>query len=115
MSQTTENPASAAIQSAIDENPVMLFMKGTAMFPQCGFSARVVQILTHMGVPFKTANVLEDPELRDGIKQFSNWPTIPQLYVKGEFVGGCDIVTEMFQSGELQSLLEQKGVEKSAS
>jgi monothiol glutaredoxin len=99
------------IQSEIDEAPVMLYMKGTAMFPQCGFSARVVQILTHMGVPFKTANVLEDMELREGVKQFSQWPTVPQLYVKGEFVGGCDIVTEMFQSGELETLLEEKGVE----
>jgi monothiol glutaredoxin len=98
------------IQSEIDEAPVMLYMKGTAMFPQCGFSARVVQILTHIGVPFKTANVLEDAELREGIKQFSQWPTIPQLYVKGEFVGGCDIVTEMFQSGELETLLAEKGV-----
>ena len=98
------------IQSEIDETPVMLYMKGTAMFPQCGFSARVVQILTHMGVPFRTANVLEDAELREGIKQFSQWPTIPQLYVKGEFVGGCDIVTEMFQSGELETLLAEKGV-----
>lgn len=115
MSQTTESPASVAIKSSITENPVMLFMKGTAMFPQCGFSARVVQILTHLGVPFKTANVLEDPELRDGVKQFSNWPTIPQLYVKGEFVGGCDIVTEMFQSGELQTLFEQNGLTKAAS
>ncbi|MCW8306747.1 Grx4 family monothiol glutaredoxin [Acidiphilium sp. PA] len=112
MSQTTDNPAFAAIRASITENPVMLFMKGTAMFPQCGFSARVVQILTHSGVPFKTANVLEDPELRDGIKAFSNWPTIPQLYVKGEFVGGCDIVTEMFQSGELQTLFEQNGIAK---
>ena len=103
-------PAFDRIQSEITENPVMLYMKGNAMFPQCGFSARVVQILTHMGVPFKTANVLEDAELRDGIKQFSNWPTIPQLYVKGEFVGGCDIVTEMFQSGELGSMLTEKGV-----
>ncbi|HWA81334.1 MAG TPA: Grx4 family monothiol glutaredoxin, partial [Acetobacteraceae bacterium] len=77
---------------------------------QCGFSARVVQILTHMGVPFATANVLEDPELRDGIKEFSSWPTIPQLYVKGEFVGGCDIVTEMYQSGELEALLKEKGI-----
>ena len=99
------------IQGEITENPVMLYMKGTAMFPQCGFSARVVQILTHMGVPFKTANVLEDMELREGVKQFSQWPTVPQLYVKGEFVGGCDIVTEMFQSGELETLLEEKGVE----
>ena len=99
------------IQTEIDEAPVMLYMKGTAMFPQCGFSARVVQILTHMGVPFKTANVLEDMELREGIKQFSQWPTVPQLYVKGEFVGGCDIVTEMFQSGELETLLSEKGIE----
>ena len=98
------------IQSEIDEAPVMLYMKGNAMFPQCGFSARVVQILTHLGVPFKTANVLEDMELREGIKQFSQWPTIPQLYVKGEFVGGCDIITEMFQSGELETLLAEKGV-----
>lgn len=94
------------IQKDITDNAVMLYMKGTAMFPQCGFSARVVQILNHVGVPFATTNVLEDAELRDGIKQFSNWPTIPQLYVHGEFVGGCDIVTEMFQNGELESLLK---------
>ena len=98
------------IQSEITDNPVMLYMKGTAMFPQCGFSARVVQILSHLNVPFKTANVLEDDGLREGIKEFSSWPTVPQLYVKGEFVGGCDIVTEMFQSGELESLLEEKGI-----
>ena len=104
------NPVFERIQSEITENPVMLYMKGNAMFPQCGFSARVVQILSHMGVPFQTANVLEDPHLRDGVKQFSNWPTVPQLYVKGEFVGGCDIVTEMFQSGELETLLTEKGV-----
>jgi monothiol glutaredoxin len=104
------NPVFDRIQTDITENPVMLYMKGTAMFPQCGFSARVVQILSHMGVPFKTADVLEDAGLRDGIKQFSNWPTIPQLYIKGEFVGGCDIVTEMFQSGELKTALEEKGV-----
>ena len=102
------------IQSEISENPVMLYLKGTAMFPQCGFSARVVQILTHMGVPFKTANVLEDGELREGIKSFSNWPTIPQLYVKGEFVGGCDIITEMFQSGELSTLLTEQGIQHQA-
>ena len=101
---------SQRIQGDIQSNPVMLYMKGTPMFPQCGFSARVIQILTHMGVPFQSANVLEDMELREGIKQFSQWPTIPQLYVKGEFVGGCDIVTEMFQSGELETLLEEKGV-----
>ncbi len=104
------NPVHDRIQADIAEHPVMLYMKGNAMFPQCGFSARVVQILTHMGVPFHTANVLEDPALRDGIKQFSNWPTIPQLYVKGEFVGGCDIITEMFQSGELAGLLDEKGI-----
>ena len=98
------------IESEVGQNPVMLYMKGTPMFPQCGFSARVVQILTHLGVPFQTANVLDDAALRDGIKQFSNWPTIPQLYVKGEFVGGCDIVTEMFQSGELTNLLAEKGI-----
>ncbi len=88
----------------------MLYMKGTAMFPQCGFSARVVQILSHMNVPFKTANVLEDMELREGIKRFSNWPTVPQLYVKGEFVGGCDIVTEMYQTGELRTLFAENGI-----
>jgi monothiol glutaredoxin len=104
----------ARIQGDIEQNPVFLYMKGTPMFPQCGFSARVVQILTHVGVPFKSANVLEDGELREGIKQFSQWPTIPQLYVKGEFVGGCDIITEMFQSGELETLLEEKGVETKA-
>ena len=101
---------SERIQNDITSNPVMLYMKGTPMFPQCGFSARVVQILSHMNVPFHSADVLEDPGLRDGIKQFSNWPTIPQLYVHGEFVGGCDIVTEMFQSGELETLLKEKGV-----
>jgi monothiol glutaredoxin len=98
------------IQTEIEANPVMLYMKGTPMFPQCGFSARVVQILTHMGVPFQSANVLEDMELREGVKQFSQWPTIPQLYVKGEFVGGCDIVSEMFQSGELETLFKDSGV-----
>jgi monothiol glutaredoxin len=105
------NPVFERIQADITENPVVLYMKGTAMFPQCGFSARVVQILMHMGVKFKGVNVLEDPGIREGIKQFTNWPTIPQLYVKGEFVGGCDIVTEMFQSGELETLLAEKGVE----
>jgi monothiol glutaredoxin len=104
------NPTHDRIQADITENPVVLFMKGTPVFPQCGFSARVVQILSHMGVPFKGVNVLEDMEIREGIKEFSNWPTIPQLYVKGEFIGGCDIVTEMFQSGELTSLLSEKGV-----
>jgi monothiol glutaredoxin len=104
------NPVFDRIQQDITTNPVMLYMKGNAMFPQCGFSQRVVQILSHLGVPFQTANVLEDDGLREGIKQFSNWPTVPQLYVKGEFVGGCDIVTEMFQSGELATLLNEKGI-----
>ena len=104
------DPVAQRIQNDITANPVMLYMKGDAMFPQCGFSARVVQILSHLGVPFQTANVLEDAGLREGIKQFSSWPTIPQLYVQGEFVGGCDIVTEMFQSGELESLMKEKGV-----
>lgn len=103
------------IQQDIDSNPVMLFMKGDADFPQCGFSARVVQILQHIGVPFKAANVLADSELRQGIKDYSNWPTIPQLYVKGEFVGGCDIVTEMYQTGELQKLLQEKNIACKAS
>jgi monothiol glutaredoxin len=98
------------IQSEIAAAPVMLYMKGNRQFPQCGFSARVVQILGHLGVAYQTANVLEDAEIRDGIKRFSNWPTIPQLYVKGEFIGGCDIVTEMFQSGELEELLRDKGI-----
>ena len=103
------------IKSQLSSAPVVLYMKGTPDFPQCGFSARVVQILTHLGVAFKTANVLEDPDLRDGIKAFSNWPTVPQLYIKGEFIGGCDIVTEMFQSGELASTLAEKGIPHEAS
>ena len=110
----SETAATARIEHEIAENPVMLYMKGTAMFPQCGFSARVVQILTHLGVKFATANVLEDANLRDGIKAFSNWPTIPQLYVKGEFVGGCDIITEMFQAGELEALLAEKSIPHTA-
>jgi monothiol glutaredoxin len=106
----TESAVHSRIETDITTNPVMLYMKGTAMFPQCGFSARVVQILSHLGVKFATANVLEDPDLRDGVKQFSNWPTIPQLYINGEFIGGCDIVTEMFQSGELEALLAEKQI-----
>jgi monothiol glutaredoxin len=109
-----QDPVAERITQDIAENPVMLYMKGTAMFPQCGFSARVVQILSHMNVPFKTANVLEDMELRDGIKRFSNWPTVPQLYVKGEFIGGCDIVTEMYQTGELATLFGEHGISHSA-
>jgi len=91
-------------------NDVVLFMKGTKTMPQCGFSMQVAQILSHLGVEFKDINVLEDMSVRDGIKAYSNWPTIPQLYVKGEFIGGCDIVREMFQAGELQQLLNAKGV-----
>ncbi|GGC96813.1 Grx4 family monothiol glutaredoxin [Aquisalinus flavus] len=98
------------IQSQIDANPVMLFMKGTPQFPQCGFSAAVVQILDYVGVEYGSENVLASDELRHGIKEFSDWPTIPQLYVKGEFVGGCDIVREMFENGELKPFLAEKGL-----
>ena len=98
------------IQQEITGTPVVLFMKGSPVFPQCGFSAAVVQILSQLGVKFKGVDVLSDPQIRQGVKEFSNWPTIPQLYVKGEFVGGCDIVREMFQAGELQSLLKDKGI-----
>ena len=107
----TDNPVFTRIRQEISETPVVLFMKGTPMFPQCGFSAAVVQALSNMGVKFKGIDVLSDPGLREGIKQFTNWPTIPQLYVGGEFVGGCDIVREMYASGELQQLFEEKGVE----
>ena len=98
------------IKDDIQGNDVVLFMKGSPVFPQCGFSAAVVQILTHMNVKFKGIDVLSDPSIRQGIREFSNWPTIPQLYVKGEFIGGCDIVREMFQTGELQETLQSKGV-----
>lgn len=98
------------IKNVVDTNEVVLFMKGTPQMPQCGFSGQVVQILDYLGVPYTGVNVLADGELREGIKSFSNWPTIPQLYVKGEFVGGCDIVREMFQSGELTDHLAQAGV-----
>jgi monothiol glutaredoxin len=102
--------AHAAIKAKIDANPVMLFMKGTPQFPQCGFSAAVVQILDYLGVDYGAENVLADPAMRQGIKDYSDWPTIPQLYVKGEFVGGCDIVKEMFESGELKAFFKDKGV-----
>ena len=105
-----QNVMNERIQKEIDNNDVVLFMKGEAAFPQCGFSSLVVQVLSQLGVPFKDINVLEDNELRQGIKDFSDWPTIPQLYVKGEFIGGCDIVREMYESGELQALLEDKGI-----
>ncbi len=105
------NPVIQSIQDDINSNDVVLFMKGTPVFPQCGFSAAVVQALTLMGVKFKGIDVLQDPGLRQGIKEFSNWPTIPQLYIKGEFVGGCDIVREMYETGELQQYLTEKGIE----
>jgi monothiol glutaredoxin len=98
------------IENEVKGNDVVLFMKGTPQFPMCGFSGQVVQILDHLGVTYKGLNVLESEDLRQGVKAFSNWPTIPQLYVKGEFVGGCDIIREMFQAGELQTLLKDKGV-----
>ncbi len=107
---TATTAAADRIKQDIAENPVLLFMKGTPVFPQCGFSARVVEILTTLGVKFKGVDVLADPDIRQGIKDFSNWPTIPQLYVKGEFVGGSDIVSEMFESGELKKVLAGKGV-----
>ena len=98
------------IKQELAANDVVLFMKGTPDFPMCGFSSQLVQILGYLGVAYKGINVLEDEAVRQGIKEYANWPTIPQLYVKGEFVGGCDIVTEMFQSGELASLLDEKGI-----
>ena len=102
---------SQIIENEINSNDVMLFMKGTPVFPQCGFSARVVDILTKVGVKFATVNVLESDEMREGIKKFSNWPTLPQLYVKKEFIGGCDIIIEMFESGELLELFNTNGIE----
>ena len=99
------------IQTEVDGNDVLLFMKGTPVFPQCGFSAAVIQVLSHLQIKFSSVNVLEDPDIRDGIKQYSDWPTIPQLYVKGEFVGGCDIIREMYETGELKTFLEDKGLQ----
>jgi monothiol glutaredoxin len=97
------------IDNEVKSNDVVVFMKGTPQFPMCGFSGQVVQILDYIGVPYKGVNVLESDELRQGIKAYAQWPTIPQLFVKGEFVGGCDIIREMFQAGELQSLFKDKG------
>ena len=99
------------IYTEVTENDVLLFMKGTPVFPQCGFSAVVVQVLSHLGVKFKGVNVLEDPDIREGIKDYSSWPTIPQLYVKGEFVGGCDIIREMFETGELAEMFQTRGID----
>ena len=102
------------IQTEVDTNDVLLFMKGTPVFPQCGFSAAVIQVLSHLQVKFNSVNVLEDMDIREGIKHYSDWPTIPQLYVKGEFVGGCDIIREMFETGELSTFLAEKGIELSS-
>ncbi len=106
----TDNPAIAQIKADVDANDIVLFMKGTPMFPQCGFSAALVQILSQLEVKFKGVDVLADDNLRQGIKEFTDWPTVPQLYVKGEFVGGCDIVREMAENGELEDLFKDKGV-----
>ena len=105
-----KDPVEERIEREINEYDVVLFMKGTPVFPQCGFSSVVVQVLSHLGVKFKGIDVLSDPALRQGIKAFSDWPTVPQLYIKGEFVGGCDIVREMFETGELAHLLATRGV-----
>ncbi len=102
--------ATARIDEIVKARDVVLFMKGTALFPQCGFSSRAVAILDHLGVPFETVDVLQDPEIRQGVKEYSDWPTVPQLYVKGEFVGGSDIMMEMYEAGELQQLLEEKQI-----
>ena len=109
--EMNDQPVNDRIQAEINSQDVVLFMKGNPMFPQCGFSAATVQALSMAGVKFGSVDVLQDAEIRDGIKQFSSWPTIPQLYVKGEFVGGCDIVREMFETGELQEMLKEKGIE----
>ncbi len=110
----TNNPVIQRIQQDISDNDVVLYMKGTPVFPQCGFSAAVVQVLSELGVKFKGIDVLTDPSLRQGVKEFSSWPTIPQLYVKGEFIGGCDIVREMHSSGELRDLFQNRGVNTKA-
>jgi monothiol glutaredoxin len=102
------------ISQEVSDSDVVLFMKGSAIFPQCGFSATAVQILSHLDVKFKGIDVLSDPAIREGIKEYSQWPTIPQLYVKGEFVGGCDIMREMFETGELQEIFEQKQVTRAS-
>ena len=105
------NPINDWIDNAVKNNDVVLFMKGTPDQPQCGFSGRVVQMLDHLGVPYAGVNVLQSDDLRNGIKEYSDWPTIPQLYVKGEFIGGCDIITEMFQNGELKETLAENGIQ----
>lgn len=102
--------AHSFIDNEVKTNDVVLFMKGTPQFPMCGFSGQTIQILDYLGAPYKTVNVLDSADVRQGIKEYSSWPTIPQLYVKGEFVGGCDIVREMFQAGELQTLMTTNGI-----
>jgi monothiol glutaredoxin len=106
----SDNPVFERIKDEISANPVVLYMKGTPVFPQCGFSSMAVQVLSHLGVKFKGVDVLADPAIRQGIKEFSDWPTIPQLYIGGEFVGGADIIREMYQSGELEGLLHEQGI-----
>ena len=106
----SEQEAHDLIRKQVTSNDIVLFVKGTKQSPQCGFSVQVAQILGHLGVDYKDINVLDDPRIREGIKSYTNWPTIPQLYVKGEFIGGCDIVREMFQTGELKALFAEKGV-----
>jgi monothiol glutaredoxin len=108
----SDNPVFGRIEEEISENEIVLFMKGTPVFPQCGFSAAVVQALTQLGVKYKGIDCLADPGLRDGIKEFSKWPTIPQLYVKGEFIGGCDIIRDMYHAGELLQLIVDKGIQQ---
>ncbi len=102
------------IKKTVTDNDVVLYMKGTPVFPQCGFSSTVVQILDYIGVDYESVNVLEDPDIRQGIKDYNNWPTIPQIFVKGEFIGGCDIMREMFETGELRDLMVQKGIKTAA-
>ncbi|MDA1326216.1 MAG: Grx4 family monothiol glutaredoxin [Proteobacteria bacterium] len=106
----SDSPTIERIKQDITDNDVVLYMKGSPVFPQCGFSAAVVQVLTHLGVQFKGIDILADPELREGVKVYSSWPTIPQLYVKGEFVGGCDIIREMFETGELMEYMSTNGI-----
>ena len=109
-----DDPISQRIKQELEDNEVVLFMKGSPVFPQCGFSSTVVQILDYVGAEYASVNVLEDPEIRQGIKDYNNWPTIPQIFVKGEFIGGCDIVKEMFETGELRTLLTDKGIKTSS-
>jgi len=110
MTLDSTSASSEFIDGEVKNNAVVLFMKGTPDFPQCGFSGQVVQILNYLGIQYKGVNVLADDDLRQGVKDYTNWPTVPQLYIKGEFVGGCDIIREMFQAGELQSYLTEKGI-----